>query len=155
MKVIFLDIDGVIAPFPRSFAPPPERLAEIWPECVVNLNRIIAATKADIVLSSSWRYLIFSGSFNSVGFSKLLHSHGVKGAKFLGTTRRDEGDEPRSAQIADWIRENAHGQLESYCIIDDDPDAFGGRPGIQVDGCVGLTESDAVQAIAILNRHST
>src|SRR6476660_2234107 len=106
MNVIFLDIDGPLAPFPRAFNPPTERLAEIWPECVVNLNKIIAATNADIVLSSSWRYLIFNGSFNHNGFSKLLRSHGVKGAKFLGTTRRDEGDEPRFAQIADWLKEN-------------------------------------------------
>ena len=47
MKVIFLDIDGVLKEEDYD--------AEFKDECFARLKKIIAATDAQIILSSSWR----------------------------------------------------------------------------------------------------
>jgi hypothetical protein len=59
MKVVFLDIDGVLnhgnsrsAPLATAAEPLPLPIA---PECMARLNRLIAETGAKIVISSSWR----------------------------------------------------------------------------------------------------
>ena len=64
--LIFLDIDGVLAPFGGRAppGPPPQRAAKLDADaafapfderCVERLAAIVAATDATIVLSSSWR----------------------------------------------------------------------------------------------------
>ena len=64
--LIFLDIDGVLAPFGGRTppGPPPQRAAKLDADaafapfderCVERLAAIVAATDATIVLSSSWR----------------------------------------------------------------------------------------------------
>lgn len=59
MKVVFLDVDGVLNHaatrsdvVPTSGEPLPIPIA---PECMTRLNRLIAETGAKIVISSSWR----------------------------------------------------------------------------------------------------
>ena len=147
MKIIFLDIDGVLNSTSQQT---PAIGNEFLPRCVTELNRIIALTDAKIVLSSNWRYLIHNGYMDLTGFSILLRSHNVRG-ELVGFTRESEGDEPRWSQIRDWFRANSPvGTDYNYCILDDDPGAFGGRPGVQTNGN-GLTEADADLAIEILN----
>lgn len=151
-RLIFLDIDGVLNsnaiehvsllsdPFGWTVVP------QILPKCVRNLNAIVGSTEAKLVLSSAWRYSILNGDMTLRGFESLLRSHGVRGT-LLGHTRLDRDDEPRWMQIRDWLREKT--PSANYCILDDDPDAFGGRPGVQTNGN-GLTEADARRAIEIL-----
>jgi hypothetical protein len=170
VKLIFLDVDGVLNRFGPAFS---ESLADyspqIEPACVRAFNRIIRDTEAKIVLSSSWRYLIHNGHFSLNGFQVFLRSHGIRG-ELIGCTRQDLGTadepEPRWQQIADWLKvqrvagrdkngaiiaSNLQGEpIGRYCIIDDDPDAFGGRPGVQTNGAFGLTEEDSFRAIQIL-----
>ena len=44
-----------------------------------------------------------------------------------------------------------HGPIESYVVIDDEDDGISSRhPFVKTDGCIGLTEENARQAIAIL-----
>lgn len=146
MKVIFLDIDGVLNSTSQQT---PAIGNEFLPRCVRELNRIIALTDAKIVLSSNWRYLIHNGHMDLDGFGVLLRSHNIRG-ELIGFTRESEDGEHRWTQIRDWLRANVSGTDCRYCIIDDDPYAFGGRPGVQTNGN-GLTESDADLAIEILN----
>lgn len=158
-KTIFLDMDGVLNslsvmrgysdtdPSDAAYYQP-----EILPDCVRAFNRIIGETEAKIVLSSSWRYMIHGGSMTLQGFQYLLKTHGVRGW-LIGMTRQDKDDEPRWFQIRDWLRENRPTEgVQRYCILDDDPDAFGGNyeHGVRTNGN-GLTEDDARTAIRILN----
>src|SRR4029079_3793405 len=62
MKVIFLDIDGVLNHNrmshhrdPTSIEPLPIPIA---PACMAQLNRLITETAAKIVISSSWRLVV-------------------------------------------------------------------------------------------------
>ena len=56
MKVIFLDIDGVLnsEEYYESF-PDGEFIPPIDPVCVERLKRIVDRTGAKLILSSSWR----------------------------------------------------------------------------------------------------
>src|SRR5437016_7412087 len=51
VRVIFLDIDGVLAPIRRW-----DRYGDLDPACVQVLNEIVARGGADVVVSSTWRY---------------------------------------------------------------------------------------------------
>src|SRR5204862_1977803 len=50
-RVIFLDIDGVLAPIRRW-----DRYGDLNPACIQVLNEIVARGGADVVVSSTWRY---------------------------------------------------------------------------------------------------
>ena len=50
-RVIFLDIDGVLAPIRRW-----DRYGDLDPVCIQVLNEIVARGGADVVVSSTWRY---------------------------------------------------------------------------------------------------
>ena len=50
-RVIFLDIDGVLAPI-RQW----DRYGDLELQCVQVLNEIVVGANADVVVSSTWRY---------------------------------------------------------------------------------------------------
>jgi hypothetical protein len=148
---MFLDFDGVINTHGGTAAG-----AFSDPACVANVNRVLDATNAKIVVCSSWRYLVHRGYMTIGGLVTLLRTHGLYSANLIDVTRasRDTGDmqqenEPRWRQIADWLKRPLC-SVGRYAIIDDDPDAFGGRPGVQTDPTRGFTEQDAERAIEIL-----
>lgn len=116
MKIIFLDIDGVLCSarskaayggYPLSTDP------TTWgrfDRCAIDLlRRAVAVTGAHIVLSSSWR--------KSVNVPALEFALGVS---IFGMTREAEMDEPRGSQIADWLSSNP--AVAHYAILDDDED---------------------------------
>lgn len=156
MKLIFLDIDGVLNDWERPWRDVGDYDPQIVPRCVKAFNRIIRETEAKIVLSSTWRNLIISEHMSLRGFQVFLTSHGVRG-ELIGYTRED-GDEYRWQEIAAWLcdpklpsGECLKGKIYRYAIIDDTPEAFGGRPGVQTAGGKGLTDDDAEMVIEILN----
>jgi hypothetical protein len=149
MKIIFLDMDGVLNTL-RHYDWTDGPLALVDPSMMKRLNRIVQETKAKVVLSSAWRYMVHSGSMRVRGFSQLLWSHGFVGEVIDVTCRDDEaGMVERGDQIAAWVREN---KPEAYVVLDDCTDpAMAQHPFIHTDGNVGLTEADADKAIAYLN----
>jgi len=152
MNIIFLDIDGVLNDFEKSWREVPDYCPDIVPRCVVNLNKIIRASEAKLVLSSSWKDLITQGHMSVYGFERLLQTHGVQ-SFLLAHTPHLSGE--RWNEIAAWLREpwqvnKQKVSIDRYCILDDYGDAFGGRPGVKTSGSVGLTEADADLAIEIL-----
>lgn len=151
-KLIFLDIDGVLNDeLTGLYQSTDGYWPEIKPDCVKAFNRIIRATEAKIVLSSSWRYHILNGNMSLHGFFVLLRSHGVRG-ELVGHTRESSDSlEPRWIQIKDWLKDNRSDEFRRCCILDDDPSAFGGIvSGVQT-GNGGLTDANAAEAIALLN----
>jgi hypothetical protein len=142
-NLIVLDIDGVLNRHQNG--------RDFEPDCCAALSRILYATRASIVISSTWRGLIRMGDFSLAGFERMLRSHGIRGGSVIGYTRASRSGETRAMEIGDWLKENRSPTGERrICILDDDQDAFGGRPGVLVNGRVGLTEADADEAIAIL-----
>ncbi|MGI9507634.1 MAG: HAD domain-containing protein [Geminicoccaceae bacterium] len=151
MKLIFLDIDGVLND--HEFDPVSDSCT-IKRECVQQLNRILVETGAQIIVSSAWRYMVLNGAMTLRGFGYLLQTHGVITGRVWATTKLDIGGESRGRQIRDWLSENTNGDIpfvvlddERLCGFDEVRDNL-----VLTDGSVGLTEADADKAIQILDR---
>ena len=170
--ILFLDIDGVLndgtwLTDAKSF--------HIKPQCVKPFNRIIKEIHPDIVLTSAWRYMILAGTMTTQGFQFLLRSHGVScDIHIIGITPQSEfcrhckhvnvrgaadcekcGEAlKRGQQITSWL----HGKIRrNYLVIDDHPHDIRAHrhPLLLTDGTVGLTETDATTAIAMLAKASS
>ncbi len=149
-KILFLDIDGVLNGHEDLGA------YSINPKCVEQLNYILMCTEAQVILSSSWRYLVISKEMTLRGFGVLLRSHGVQLSNgLLGHTRPDhisENDpDERDRQILDWLKENRGDDLISYVALDDLPLPLLGPRHVQTNPYIGLTTEDADKAIEVLN----
>lgn len=114
--VIFLDIDGVL----NNVSCMGEDI-HILPEKVKLLDQIQRATKADIVISSSWRKLHPLETIREILWcAGLVNAHhcviGVTPSLYeIGTIRGNEIDA--------WMDENLFDPTEtSYLILDDDSD---------------------------------
>ena len=123
MKIIFLDIDGVLVT--RNSIKyqyinfPDETSIRFSKKAVKNLNKLIRLTGAKIVISSTWRL------FHSLEeLKKIFVKQRIKG-KIISTTSIEkatvEEDIPRGQKIADWLEQNH--EVKQYVIIDDDVQA--------------------------------
>ena len=123
MKIIFLDIDGVLVT--RNSIKyqylnfPDEDEIRFSKKAVKNLNKLIRLTKARIVISSTWRLF---HSFEKL--QNIFEEQEIKG-KIISTTSVEkatiEEDIPRGQKITDWLEQNS--EVEQYVIIDDDVQA--------------------------------
>ena len=145
MKILFLDIDGVL----NDRIPFPNRYYGIQADKMSRLNTILAASGAKVVISSSWRYLVHGQAMTLQGFRYMMITHGFLG-EVIGVTEPDPCiDSSRGLQISHWLQENS---VDQYLVLDDqDLDITGcGHPFLKIDGTVGLTDDHVQQAIAIL-----
>ena len=147
MKVIFLDFDGVITIPPRW---------TINIDKLKNLKKIIDATDAKIVVSSSWRsstiektkeHIIDRTSSNDIinWFVDNIYNITpfISDDKYKGTGRGGE--------IQTWL--DVHPKVENYIILDDDSDMLMSQlyHFIETDWMFGLTEREVELSIAVLN----
>ena len=160
-KIIFLDIDGVLNTGRFTY---PQWLIQgdaiedadghfFDAECIAQLSRILEATKAQIVISSAWRW------------------RGLKKLRALWQNRKIEGDivditptvyglktiqKPRfdlilrGDEINDWLNQNA---TKQFVIIDDIDDfAADLQPFYcQTENDKGITKEVADKIIRLLN----
>ena len=146
MKVLFLDIDGVLNSDtfylnrPKEVKHLPYPLSEFEPACVARLNRILAETKAHLVVSSSWRHDAF--------IDRVLDRAGIK-PKMWDITPYGMG-RPRGYEIKKFLHE--HPDIENYVILDDVANMLPEQQShfVQTKYYYGLTD-DAEKAINILN----
>lgn len=153
MKVIFLDVDGVMNSADNEW---------LDMKCVDNLHMIVEATDAKVVISSSWR----SGWFKepekkhmvSPEMAALEHAMNELGMEIYDKTRPQIGGimDFRGNQIKDYLIE--HAPIESFVVIDDiyfpDFGQFENRLVLTDFDEGGLTMEHAQEAIYILN-HTT
>lgn len=117
MKVIFLDIDGVINDCHCQ-----EVL--INPIFVSNLKRVIAATNAKVVITSSRRdkYLVNNHfASNSLLYNKFIEPLSRLGLEVYDYTpiiACEKKEEEREIEIEEYLR--THPEIEEYVIIEDD-----------------------------------
>ncbi len=138
-RVIFLDIDGVLAPI-RHW----DRYEGLDPGCVAVLNEIAARGGADIVVSSTWRY-----SRTVAELQAELDAQGFTG-RVIGKTPTGLPGAERGDEIAAWLAEHA---VDGYVIIDDHLDMGALRTHlVQTHPAHGLQPADAPHAIATLRR---
>ena len=161
MKVIFLDIDGVMAIYstmregwkyrafhsrrPRKYSKVIKDQKTLSRKCIKTLNRLVVETQAKIVISSAWRYghkaRYFQRLFESRGFCgeiidmtpKWKNYRNILGVKSINDLTLF-WDMERGNEINLWLEWNKHKNIESYIIIDDD-----------VDDIIGLHENRVIQ----------
>lgn len=115
MKIVFLDIDGVLI---HHGSIPKHTPRKADPECVARLNKITDATGAKIVISSTWRTMD--------DIEKTLDRWGIT-AEIWGKT--PSGYDPgrislgvtRGNEINTWLVESKF-KIDSFVILDDDND---------------------------------
>ncbi|MCR4319771.1 MAG: HAD domain-containing protein [Candidatus Brocadiaceae bacterium] len=146
MKIIFLDIDGVLVNR-ESLIKQSGRHAKGHPDCVMAFNKIIEATKANVVISSVWR------SFGVQKMRILLREWGVKSSVIDCTPQLESMvnglyiSPSRGAEIQAWLDKNP---CDDFIIIDDDRDMIHLMPRlIQTKFEIGLTMQDADKAIEL------
>ena len=112
---------------------------------IIQLKKIVEATDAEIVLSSSWRWYKETRD-------KIHHQLRQKGIDFVDTTPREiDITMSRGAEIKAWL--DNHPEVEKFVILDDDE--------LQIEEYLpyhvktnfkyGLTREKAAEAIKILN----
>jgi hypothetical protein len=138
-RVIFLDIDGVLAPIRRW-----DRYEDLDAACVQVLNEIVARAGADVVVSSTWRY-----GKTVAELQEMLNAQGFTGCVVDKTPVGSPGA-TRGEEIAAWLAERS---VDGFVIIDDHGDMGELWPHlVQTHPAHGLRADDARHAIAKLLR---
>ena len=150
MKIIFLDIDGVLCVIPNSFD---EFGANFHKRFEDNLRHIIEQTNAKIVISSTWRLA-------GLDVIKEMWKKRNLAGEVIDVTPLGNMDDIRGNEVQTWLDRN---NVENYVIIDDDTDFLESQMNNFVrtsengdhEDCVdigyGLTKKCAEKAIKILN----
>jgi hypothetical protein len=123
MKVIFLDIDGVLnckkTRNPRDFP------YIVETKLLRRLTSLLEKCSAKVVLSSTWRY-------DPIGVIAAKHW----GIPFIDVTP-DLPKRPRRDEIVAWLKR--HPEVERFVVIDDDDDGLDDLPLFQPSNTTGLT----------------
>ena len=165
-KIIFLDIDGVLA-IPSSIKDCTWGLSDDkqW-----ILKRILDATGASIVLTSSWRHNTLEKTLDHMKeegfwFCEMITGITIRAYQYLEKGTGIHLSIPRGVEIKQWMDTHIHseggknwerkelGKDYTYVILDDDDDMLLEHKDnfIKTDEEIGLSEADAVRAIEILN----
>jgi hypothetical protein len=123
MKVIFLDIDGVLncasTPNPRKFPYVVDR------KLLARFKKLVDRTGAKVVLSSTWRC-------DPVGVFAAKHW----GVPFIDVCP-DKPRSPRRREITSWLAD--HPKVTRFAVIDDEDDELDGLPLFQPSSKTGIT----------------
>lgn len=162
MKVIFLDIDGVL----NIMCDEQDEFGHLFhKQFEENLKDVIDNTGAKIVISSTWRR---SGlkAMKAMWFKRDLAGEVIDVTpdcaqlKTFGTLEYYEAKE-RGYEIQEWL--DSHSEVTNYVIFDDDNDMLesqrpnfvrcsGKKEPDSIDVGYGLTKKRALKAIEILNK---
>lgn len=170
-RIIFLDMDGVIAT-------PQVVHGGLWrpdPNCQDQLARVLNATGAELVISSSWRLNTISETMVDLTSKGFRFSDRITGVTIRAYNYIREGiamSIPRGVEIRQWLDHNIHsggnglyvpgrngtyvrrnlGIDYQYVILDDDTDMLleQAEHFVQCEPLIGLTAERADAAIEIL-----
>lgn len=136
MKVLFLDIDGVV-----NCATTAQRhrgLIGIDPLMAFTVGKIVLDTECEVVLSSTWR--LMADSLEEV--NKQVY-------KVFDITPSLPG-EYRGDEVKAWLAE--HPEVGRYAILDDSTDFYPDQPLFKTSWQVGITDEIAKEVTEYLNR---
>lgn len=139
MKVVFLDIDGVLNNFALIRANGFDYIDEAM---VRMLGSLVGQTGASVVLSSFWR-------LDPKDRALVDRALGVAGMAVVDRTPSIPGD--RAAEISQWLRSKP--EVRRFAILDDDEGAGAGleHSFFQTDPDVGITHDIVRRAVLHLN----
>jgi len=142
MKLIFLDIDGVMTSnADRKSSHNEGKTYPFSSACVEVLNRILDSTQARIILTSSWRTV-----FSAEKQDRIFNENGVKQTP-KGQTP-DLGYDQRSLEIETYLK---HRTVENFVILDDMKLEGFDHNFVHINPSDGLTEQYVTRINEILN----
>ena len=146
MKIIFLDIDGVLTTPDSCWGLIKDKLALI--------GQIVFSTEAKIVITSSWAV----GCKTAEEFIEKTFSKDMRDSLFVKsiidvTEQAEYWDDTRGKQIERWLGKHED-EVENYVIIDDDADFLDEQlfSFVQTDTFEGITEREVKLAIKLLKK---
>ena len=165
MKVLFLDIDGVLncmMPTPsddHEWVDLDEWRYGLNPQLVARLRFVIANTGCKIVVSSSWRHHTSYAPYQPDRnwrdvLAEMLHR--TEDEVFAGSTPTDFKNGQRGIEINQWLESHP---VDAYCVVDDEvvdilPYVDNSKV-VKTDMRYGLTIEDARRIINVLNKEKT
>lgn len=163
MKVIFLDVDGVLNSnfWNKSHQREISNGAFIDIDKVKLLSEIVNQTGAIIVMHSGWRFWfdenIKPTRVESCNFLTILKSYGLNIFSLTPDFTTEEIRENKkfslvkAKEILEWIK--MHDKIEKWLVIDDLDlnDKEIGKHQLLTDSTIGLTEIDVEIAIKMLS----
>ena len=149
MKVIFLDIDGVLNTEAYRENPDVDYFEQpISEEHMPLLEYLVKSTGAKIVLSSTWREYWDKGEVQSDRFGDYINNLFGKYALEIYDKTPELRD--RSEEIDEWIKLH-QGEIESYVILDDfDWSEENEKCLVKTVDEVGLDEEAVKRAVGVL-----
>jgi len=161
MKIIFLDIDGVLNN-DAALATAMTVNCPSWGidiNCVNLLRDLVMTTGAEIVLSSAWRLRKNEVETEMCSEYFLRAVLAWWGLSIFDRTPDFEWTTPRSHEILSWLKgAKAHDRhIDSFVIFDDYEDAGKGleKHFVHTSPTTGLTRADIEKAKNILINHAT
>lgn len=151
MKVVFLDIDGVLNSvrsciaydgYPWQGDTDEEREWHKFDQVAIALLRVLVRESGAVcVLSSTWR----------LGREDFTPLEEVLGVPIVGKTRDTVGEESRGEEIDHYLKKNK--DVTSYVILDDDVDMlpYQMERFVWVDPHIGLTHKEVYECLNILS----
>ena len=140
MKVLFLDIDGVLN---SAFAINEQRRGDAIDRGMVErVNQIVDATGCKIVISSTWRLYQKPEKLTA-----LLYGYGLRPVVIDRTPELDIEDFNRGDEINTWLKN--HPEVTHFVILDDNDDSAM-RNLVQTTFKHGLQAEHVVKAIQLL-----
>ena len=149
MKVVFLDIDGVLAT-PRQYATRRNKLHSkdrhaqglnipyMWDErCVIAFNRFLRINDVEIVLSSDWRTHFTMDEMDMICKINGLARSPISFTPVLHKEDHETLGDVRSREIQTWLQNN---KVAMWCAIDDMELAALGDKAIKTDERMGMGE---------------
>ena len=145
MKVIFLDIDGVLNSIESMLVLRDSNIDCLCPIRIGMVKRLCEEAGAKIVVSSSWRCPTLyrtKESMQRAGADALLPFIIDQTPRIAGTRARTRGHE-----IAAWLEKN---KPEIYVILDDDGDMLPGQFFVHTSMACGFSLDNYLDALEIL-----
>lgn len=153
MKVLFLDIDGVVNK-QENFAPAGVRTPyPIDSYCALLVGRIQLQTGCEVVLSSSWRHYPDALQIVSNSVVTLLDRTPTLRKSYdppVFARGREWDMSLRGDEVNAWLKD--HPEVTKYAILDDDSDFYDDQPLFQTTFKDGLTDEIAQKVIDHLGK---
>ena len=152
MKVIFLDIDGVVNCWGTKERAP-SKVIGVEQRLITHIKEIVDATGAKLVLSSSWRK---DWAFDLMGGKDwhYLRDEFAKQDLYFMDYTPSRRDSHRGEEIKEWLESTGY-DVESYVIIDDEMfDIWDLHDGhmVQTSAMTGIKPGAVKMAIEILSK---
>lgn len=144
MKVLFLDIDGVL-----NIANGVYERGKLYKPAVINLEYLLnKIPELKIVISSSWRHKGIDEVRN------MLKESGIDPRKIIDITGNEQSEDERDHrgfQVECWLKK--HPEVKNFAILDDQSDFVPLKNKlVKTNSYEGLTQRKVEELIDILNR---